>query len=702
MPNGSLVLEIRTANNSLPVDDCTAEVTDENGNELYTQTLNQSNAGLTAVFSLESPDKSRSLDPDNTLPPYSIYDVRVKGNGFYNVIFKKIQIFESMKAVLTVEMLPLPATVRSADELPQIELNVPKHLLYQPVLVKKGSAPAFATARKTAVPAVNILSGVFIPESITVHLGAPEAYAQNVTVPFVDYIKNVACSEIYPTWPDESLKANIIAQISLALNRIYTEWYPSKGYNFDITNSTAYDQYYVYGRNIFSNIDTLCDRIFNNYLVKSVNVEPYYAEYCNGTTSTCPGLSQWGTVALAENGASYDEILEFYYGDVRVTSTNDIREIEESYPGIPLARGSSGENVRVIQEQLARIAVNFPQIGLVEVNSVYDQKTENVVKAFQSIYNIPPTGIVDKGTWYRISYIYTAVKKLSELTSEGQRASYNERKYPGYQIRRYMKGSEVQEIQFYLNRINLFNPAVLTCKVDGIFGEKTEAAVKSFQAAYGLPVNGIVDEATWNKLINVYTGTTDNVDTPIYIQKLLSYPGVNLRRGLKGPSVKYVQELLNVINDIFVEIPTVAEDSSYGPLTEAAVNVFKGIFGLRTNGVVDEQTWNRINDIYVSVASRCIFSNPFSPQNRLYPGTVFARGSTGEDVSYIQRRLNVMSSVMPKIPTLEVDGIYGIITESAVKTAQSIFGLTPKGTVDQTSWALLNYIYVAISSGCIN
>ena len=217
-----------------------------------------------------------------------------------------------------------------------------------------------------AIP--TILESVFIPSRIRIHLGAPDSPARTVTATFNDYIKNVACSEIYPTWPEESLRANIHAQISLALNRIFTEWYPSRGYDFDITNSTAYDQYYVEGRNIFDNISRLVDEIFNVYVRRPGRQEPFFAEYCNGSSVSCAGMSQWGTVALAQQGLSAQQILSFYYGDVELVTTQDVRDAEESYPGAPLQVGSSGPDVRTVQEQLNRVAINYHSIGLVEVD----------------------------------------------------------------------------------------------------------------------------------------------------------------------------------------------------------------------------------------------------------------------------------------------------------------------------------------------
>ena len=238
-----------------------------------------------------------------------------------------------------------------------------------------------------------------IPQQITVHLGAPgDSTARNVTVPFIDYIKNVASSEIYPTWPEDALRANIYAIISFALNRIYTEWYPSRGYNFDITNTTQYDQAFVPDRDIFENISRIVDDIFNDYVVRQGNIEPLFTQFCNGTTSTCAGLSQWGTVSLANEGLTPFRILQNYYGDnIGIVENAPIVNLEESYPGEPLKLGDSGNNVKIIQTELNRIARNYPAIPkIAEENGIFGVDTENAVKKFQEIFNLEQTGTVNK------------------------------------------------------------------------------------------------------------------------------------------------------------------------------------------------------------------------------------------------------------------------------------------------------------------
>ena len=265
----------------------------------------------------------------------------------------------------------------------------------------------------------------FIPESITVHLGAPDEPAENVTLPFMDYIMNVASSEIYPTWPEDAIRANIYAQISYALNRVYTEYYRSRGYDFDITSSTRYDQYFVKGRDIFENIQRIVGEIFNDYIRRQGNIEPLFAQYCNGTTVTCDGLSQWGSVDLAQAGYTPYRILTNYYGDnIDIVQNAPVGDTVPP-PELPLQIDSAGGDVRLLQIRLNRISDNYPSIPKIRYpNGIFGFDTEEAVRAFQRTFNLTDDGIVGNATWYAIQRIYAAVKRLNSLTSEGHDCYY--------------------------------------------------------------------------------------------------------------------------------------------------------------------------------------------------------------------------------------------------------------------------------------
>ena len=346
----------------------------------------------------------------------------------------------------------------------------------------------------------------YIPENITVHLGPPASNAANVTVPFAEYVKNVASSEIYPTWDESALRANILAIVSFALNRVYTEFYPSRGYDFDITNSTAYDQYFVNGRAYFENISRIVDELFNDYLRRPNFVEPLAAKFCNGTTVTCEGLSQWGSQNLAQQGYNSDQILRSYYGDIEIVRNAPIRGITSSYPGTPLRVGSTGPYVVILQTSLNRIAQNYPAIPKIpNIDGIFGTKTEASVKTFQQVFGLNTDGIVGPATWYRIVRLYTAVTSLSELRSQGQQF-YSINWQPPDALQIGSQGEYVRFLQYMLSVLAAYIPQIPPIAVDGIYGSSTRSAVLSAQRWLGLPETGVIDNITWDEIYDQYSG----------------------------------------------------------------------------------------------------------------------------------------------------------------------------------------------------
>lgn len=457
-----------------------------------------------------------------------------------------------------------------------------------------------------------------IPTSVTVHLGAPSSDSANVTVPFPDYIKNVASSEIFSTWDESAIRANILAQISFVLNRIYTEWYPAMGYSYDITNNTYYDQKFVPGRNIFENISLITDDIFNNYLRESGTINPLFAQYCNGTTVTCDGLSQWGSQALALEGYSDVDIIKYYYGDnTQIVVNAPIAENLPSYPGTPLKRGDLNESVRRMQLYLNRISGNYPAIPKIPVvNGAFDQSTEDAVRTFQRIFNLSVDGIVGKATWYRIVYIFDAVTRLAELSSEGLGYENLPRQFQGA-LRQGDTGGPVVTVQYFLTLLGQFVDFLPTVAIDGIYGSGTTNAVSAFQRYKDLPITGEIDERIWNSLYSAYKGVVDYLDLQNQLESVTTepFPGVTLRRGDVGPSVRVFKNYLSYIARIFFDIPAVAQNNVFDLRTQNAVREFQRIFALPQTGQVDETTWNTIADVYRTVRAG---------QQRLsgqYPGT---------------------------------------------------------------------------------
>ena len=424
MQYGTLIVEVTVAQQALPIEGAAILVTNED--QTINLRLSSGANGKSPVIRIEAPDRELSLNPDNQTTPYAQVHVTVSKAGFADRTFRNVQIFAQEEALLQVDLL-------NADEelAPQFEefIEIPEHALTRSMARSCGCSRGGCCGFNESVAAGDaeesiapyILDYPIIPKYVTVHLGRPTSNAQNVTVTFKDYIKNVASSEIYPTWPEQSLRANIYCQISLCLNRVYTEWYRSRGYSFDITNSTAFDQYFVYGRDIFTSISKIVDDIFNEYIRKVNTVNPYYAEYCDGRQVWCKGLKQWGTVDQANKGLNAFEILQYYYGDdIELIDTSRIEGVTGSFPGLNLQRGVRSDSVAIIQNQLNRIAVNYPNIPpTYPIDGIFGEGTENAVRAFQRQFSLTADGIVGKATWYKISYIYVAVKKLAELSSEG-------------------------------------------------------------------------------------------------------------------------------------------------------------------------------------------------------------------------------------------------------------------------------------------
>lgn len=434
-----------------------------------------------------------------------------------------------------------------------------------------------------------------IPETITVHLGPPDSVAENVTLSFPDYIKNVASSEIYPTWPEAALRANIYAQITFALNRVFTEWYRSRGYDFDITNSTQYDQAFVNRREVFENISRIVDEVFNNYVVRQGSVEPLFTQFCNGTTVTCAGLSQWGTVPLANQGYTPYEILQYYYGDdINIVRNAPVAPYIPSYPGTPFGFGSSGNEVRTIQVELNRIGNNYPAIPkIIPANGLYGESTVDAVRVFQGVFGLPQTGVVNKATWYQLKYIYTAVKDLAELTSEGLRPSEVEQTFPE-QLSVGDYGQPVRSLQYYLNVIAFFNPSIPSVTADGVFGSDTEAQVRAFEEFYGLNPDGIVDFRTWQLIQQIYDDILAGLPEGYEQGAAGLYPGYNLTPGLANDDVRELQTYLRVIGANYRDIPEVQVTGVFDAQTEAAVRRFQELFGLDVTGVVGAPTWDAI------------------------------------------------------------------------------------------------------------
>jgi len=438
----------------------------------------------------------------------------------------------------------------------------------------------------------------FIPENITVHLGTPDEPAENVTVSFPNYIKNVASSELYPTWPEAALRANILAQISFALNRVYTEKYRSQGYDFDITNSTQFDQSFVKDRDFFDNISKIVDETFDSYVVRRGSKEPLFTAYCDGEETACEGLSQWGTVELARQGKIPYEILQNYYGeDIDLVRDVPVNANFESYPLYPLRLGTFGREVAIIQQELNRIGDNYPAIPkIANVDGIFGADTEAAVKAFQRIFNLTEDGVVGNATWYRIKYIYNSVKGLGELFSEGIAPEELENPFEAF-WKEGDTGVWVRLIQYYVRALSCYYQLTPLIETTGRFGPETTAAVKRLESIYGIPQDGIVDVQTWGRFYQDYRQNVKKIPANCFNVTPL-YPGYLMYRGMGDNNIRLLQTYLQRISEVDANIPKLTVTGIFDEQTEAAVRAFDQKYLEEGKGIVGPITWNAIVSYY--------------------------------------------------------------------------------------------------------
>ena len=426
----------------------------------------------------------------------------------------------------------------------------------------------------------------------------------------------------------------------------------------------------------------LTDDIFNTYLRKTGTVNPYYSEYCDGKSVTCPGLKQWGTVTLAKQGKTPLQILKYYYGsNIEIVRTNNIQAIPQSYPGSPLRQGDSGTAVFTLQRQLNRIAKDYPFFGKLTVDGVFGPRMASTVKTFQRQFNLTADGVVGRQTWYKISYIYVSVKDLAELTSEGETSSgtLSDGSWGGTALRTGSTGSAVEQVQFWLNTLAQYESALPSLAVDGRYGAATASAVRAFQRRYGLTVDGVVGRETWNAIYNEFRSIQSDNGTPN------AYPGTALREGASGQNVRLVQFWLKIAHTVYSRLNDLTVDGRFGAATTAAVKRFQTYFGLTSDGVVGRTTWNKLYEVYNDIANK-LLSSSLRPGE--YPG-ILRRGSSGTAVRELQFYLYLLSAYESSIPAVGIDGSFGVATENAVRAYQRFAGLTVDGIVGRTTWESL-------------
>jgi len=711
MSTAILTVRVSAFDEALPVPNAQIIVSNMDGSNITTVYSDEN--GLSPGIELQTPPREAQFDPNLPVRPYSKYIVEVIADGYVTERVVGVQMFADMPS-------ELPINMPRAEQPGEIEeIDIPENTLLDPDAHRYETAPPPSLGR--------LHREVFIPTSIRVKLGAPTSAARIVTVSFIDYLKNVASSEIFPDWPYHSLRANIHCQISVAINRVFTEWYPSRGHNFDITNTTQFDQKFIDGRNIFASVGAIVDEIFNTYINRPPGVEPLFATYCDGHRVTCSGLSQWGTVTLANQGRDFLSILRFYFGvNTNVITTTNIRSNFESFSGT-LSQGAAGANVQMLQRMLNRIRRNFPLIPQAAEDGVYGAQTAAAVRTFQQVFSLPQTGVVNRATWYRISQIFTAVTRLAELGSEGlppppggniplpPPVPCGNPAYPGTLLRNGSRGENVRTMQRMLNNLG----AQPRLAEDGIFGPLTENAVRTFQRKFELNADGIIGPITWarvvmecNNLTSAPPPTGETFDYTVTAGDTLWLLSQRF-----GTTVDVLRSLNGLVSDVLsigqvLQIPgstpappegtfdyTVVAGDTLWLLSQrfgTTVDALRSLNGLindvlNIGQVLRIPSANRVIAVQAIEADNAVVPDDM-PESLLgadgliFPGETLRADMQSDAIRQMQQYLNDIGRVYAQIPQIKVEGHAGPLMQLAVLSFQRLFGLTASGNIDVATW----------------
>jgi len=695
-------MQVVAALGAILIENATITLTDENDNVLFELVTDET--GHASEVQLEAPDASLMDDPYTTERRYSVYNVRVDAVGFRPVFYTGIMIFGQSDAVLVITMHPLVE-----GEKPELEVvDIEGHALDDIIPPELEPEDNFRIRPR-------ILPEVIIPNEIIVHLGEWNNWnAPNVSVPFIDYIKNVTSHEIHHNWPEETVMANIYCYVSFALNRVFTEFYLQEGLRvgrnlrYHITSTTHRDQRYNHNGATSPRLNAIVDRFFNYYLARVGHLEPFLAQVNDGIRINLPGrLSQWGSYFDGRNGMNAWQIIQKYYGsrNLELRWTDNFSGPLESWPGAPLSLGSSGEHVRAIQRWLNRILgrhITSPNIIINPVNGVFGSSTQNAVRTHQGLRSLPQTGIVDRATWFSIARFYAIEKSLWEMHSEGVRIGIDTTP-PTTTIREGNTGRLVLELQFLLNFIQMYYEQIPFVAQTSRFDGFTLAAVREFQRLFGLNADGVVGRLTWAELYAVYWGIVNNTERPEPVPPEESPPGMipfpgNLQYGSRGDSVRLVQRMINSLAEAIPGLWKIPESGIFGEQTRAVTLAFQRIFALPQTGIVGPITWDELMRQYLDLQPGGT-ANP-QPESPPFPGTPIQQGARGDNVRLIQQAINRLVPCNPgRLWILNDDGIFGPMTRDAIFTFQNIFGMQITGIVEQNTWNRLMNEAASCASG---
>ena len=680
MGKGYLRMQTATANGAVLVGNVLLTITNEDNQFVYE--LRTDELGFAPEVMLDAPDPWHTEDPDAPGAPFSMYNLLVQAPGYTTVMYEGLMIFGSSTSILEINLEPVVIGMEQAVK----HIFIGGHKLYD--TEDQQQVNGELQQKMGVMP--RILPEVTIPSFIRVHLTRIEVPSTPVTVPFIDYIKNVTSHEIFDHWPEEAIRANVYCIVSLTLNRIYTEHYRKMGFNFDITATTHRDQKYVHGGQIGARIGRIVDEIFNNYLAIIGHKEPFLALYNDGVRVNIPGrFSQWGSEADARiRGMNAWQIIRKYYTqNLELRVCNKFNGILESFPGYTLTQGSRGNAVRTMQLYLNRILGRYTNTIINPVDGIFGPATRNSVLLFQQLYNLPQTGTIDRRTWYEISRIFAVEKALWEMNSEGERIGIG-RTPPTTIIRQGAQGASVVELQFLLDFISMYHSEIPFVAQTSRFDTLTEAGVRAFQTLFGINSDGVVGPATWRRLYEVYWGIKENAPalpptappSPVSPSEIPAFPGTSLSVGSSGANVRLIQQAINRLADTQPGLWKISEDGIFGNGTRDAVMSFQRIFGLTADGVVGPLTWRRLMEESHTVSSSEI---------PVFPGTSLSVGATGANVRLVQQAINRLATTQPGLWKISEDGIFGNGTRDAVMAFQRIFGLTADGVVGPLTWRRL-------------